>query len=109
MNWRPRSSPNSAPSTKSSRCERDRPKLYWLLGDADASAAAMAEAQRRAERVTWPDALAELALAKAELARWAGHAEEAYRQLDAVTTVLGDEAERANIRAATHGLRGYLA
>jgi hypothetical protein len=35
-------------------------QLYWLLGDGDASAAAVAEAQRRAEQVTWPDALAEL-------------------------------------------------
>ena len=37
-------------------------QLYWLLGDADSSAAAIAEAERCAERVTWPDALAELAL-----------------------------------------------
>jgi len=56
-------------------------QLYWLLGDADASAASIAEAQRCAERVTWPDALAELALSKAELARWGGNAEEAYQQL----------------------------
>lgn len=47
-------------------------QLYWLLGDEEASAAAMAEAQRSAERVAWPNALAELALAKAELARWSG-------------------------------------
>src|SRR4029077_9899569 len=56
-------------------------QLSWLLGDEDPSAAAIAEAQRCAERVTWPDALAELALSKAELARWNGDAEEAYRQL----------------------------
>jgi tetratricopeptide (TPR) repeat protein len=56
-------------------------QLYWLLGDQDSSASAIAEAQRLADRVTWPDALAELALAKAELARWGGNAEEAYRQL----------------------------
>ena len=49
-------------------------QLYWLLGDEDASTAAMAEAQRYAERVTWPDALAELALSQAELARWHGDA-----------------------------------
>ena len=54
-------------------------QLYWLSGDEAASAAAMAEAQRYAERVTWPDALAELALSKAELARWRGDAEEARR------------------------------
>ena len=84
-------------------------QLYWLLGDQDSSAAAMAEAQRYAERVTWPDALAELALSKAELARWRGDAEEAYQQLGVATTMLGDDAERANIRAATHDLLGYLA
>ncbi len=83
-------------------------QLYWLLGDKDASAAAIAEAERCAERVTWPDALAELALSKAELARWAGHTEEAYQQLGVATTLLGDEAERANIRAVKHDLLGYL-
>ena len=84
-------------------------QLYWLLGDQDSSAAAIADAERYAERVTWPDALAELALAKAELARWSGNAEEAYRQLGVATTMLGDEAELANISAGTHDLLGYLA
>ncbi len=84
-------------------------QLYWLLGDEESSTAAMAEAQRCAERVAWPAALAELALAKAELARWGGDAEEAYRQLGVAATILGDEAERANIRAVTHDLLGYLA
>jgi tetratricopeptide (TPR) repeat protein len=73
-------------------------QLYWLLGDEDASTAAIAEAQRCAERVTWPDALAELALSKAELARWGGNAEEAYRQLDVATTMLGDDAASAGVR-----------
>ena len=41
-------------------------QLYWLSGDEEASASAMAEAQRLAERVAWPEALTELALAKAE-------------------------------------------
>jgi predicted ATPase/DNA-binding SARP family transcriptional activator len=84
-------------------------QLYWLLGDEEFSAAALAEAQRCAERVTWPDALVELALAKAELARWSGNAEEVHRQLAVATTMLGDEAERANVRAVTHDLLGYLA
>ena len=84
-------------------------QLYWLLGDEDASAAAIAEAQRCAERVTWPDALAELALSRAELARWGGHAEEAYQQLGVATARLGAEAEQAWIRAVTHDLLGYLA
>ena len=84
-------------------------QLYWLLGDEDSSAAAIAEAQRYAERVTWPDALAELALSKAKLAYWGGNAEEAYQQLGVATAMLGDEAEQAGIRAATYDLLGYLA
>jgi predicted ATPase len=84
-------------------------QLYWLLGEQDASAAAIAEAQRCAERVTWPDALAELALSKAELARWRGDAGEAYEQLDVAAKVLGTDAELPVIRAATHDLLGYLA
>lgn len=44
-------------------------QLYWLHGDRDSSGAAIAEAERCAEGVTWPHALVELALAKAELAR----------------------------------------
>ncbi|OPF74297.1 AfsR family transcriptional regulator [Streptomyces antioxidans] len=84
-------------------------QLYWLQGDEDACGAAIAEAQRCAERVTWPEALAELAFSRAELARWNGHAEEAHRHLRLATTLLGDEAERADFRALTHDLLGYLA
>ena len=91
------------------RMRSQQAQLYWLLGDEDASAAAIAEAQRCAERVTWPDALAELALSKAQLARWGGDAEGAYQQLDVAASMLGDEAERADIRAVTHDLLGYLA
>jgi hypothetical protein len=83
-------------------------QLYWLLGDEAASAAAIAEAQRCAERVTWPDALAELALAKAELARWGGDAAEARRQLGVAAALLGGEAEQAKIHVETHDLLGYL-
>ena len=72
-------------------------QLYWLLGDKDSSAAAIADAERCAERVTSPDALVELALKKAELARWDGNAEKAYQQLGVATTILGHEAERATI------------
>ncbi|HKS46166.1 MAG TPA: AfsR/SARP family transcriptional regulator, partial [Amycolatopsis sp.] len=92
-----------------SRMRSRQAQLYWLLGDKDSSAAAIGEAQRCAERVTWPGTLATLALSKAELARWSGDAEEAYQQLGAATAMLGDEAERANIRAVTHDLLGYLA
>ncbi|MFD9904198.1 BTAD domain-containing putative transcriptional regulator [Streptomyces sp. NPDC059063] len=84
-------------------------QLYRLLGDAEAGAAALAEARRYAERVTWPDALAELALAQAELARWDGDVDEAHRQLGVARAALGDEARRPHIRAVTHDLLGYLA
>jgi predicted ATPase/DNA-binding SARP family transcriptional activator len=84
-------------------------QLYWLLGDQDSSTASTADAERCAERVTWPDALVELALAKAELARWAGHAEEAGHQLVVIATTLGEDADRANIRAVRDDLLGYLA
>jgi predicted ATPase/DNA-binding SARP family transcriptional activator len=91
------------------RLRSQQARLYWLLGDKDSSAAAITEAQRCAERVTWPDALAELALAKTELARWDGDAEEARKQLGIATTLLGGEAEQASTRALRHDLLGYLA
>ncbi|QKV77083.1 BTAD domain-containing putative transcriptional regulator [Amycolatopsis sp. Hca4] len=84
-------------------------QLYWLLGDEPASAAALAGAQRAAERVAWPNALAELALTRAELARWRGDAAESRRQLDIATALMGDDARRANVQALAHDLLGYLA
>jgi hypothetical protein len=84
-------------------------RLYWLLGDEKSSAAAIAEAERCAERVTWPDALAELAFSKADLARWGGDADEARRQIGVATSMLGDEAVRPHTRAGTHDLLGYVA
>ncbi len=83
--------------------------LYWLNGDREASAATIAEAERSAEGVTWPYALVNLALAKAELARLGGDAEEARRQLGLATTLLGDAAEQPVLRAEIHNLLGYLA
>ncbi|WP_129667070.1 BTAD domain-containing putative transcriptional regulator [Phytoactinopolyspora endophytica] len=83
--------------------------LYWLNGDRDASAAAMAQAERCAEGVTWPYALVALALAKAGLARRRGDAKEARHQLGLATTLMGDAAEQPNVRAQIHDLLGYLA
>jgi predicted ATPase/DNA-binding SARP family transcriptional activator len=82
-------------------------QLYWLLGDEESSAAAMAEAQRYTERVAWPYTLAGLALTKAELARWSGDTEQARRQLGVAASILGPE--QAITRATTHDLLGYLA
>jgi predicted ATPase/DNA-binding SARP family transcriptional activator len=78
--------------------------LYWMAGDRDGSAASIIEAERWAQRVTWPNALAELALAKVDLARWAGEAEQARQQLALATSLLGEEAERANYRALRYDL-----
>ncbi|MGW4832765.1 BTAD domain-containing putative transcriptional regulator [Amycolatopsis japonica] len=83
-------------------------QLFWLMGDEEASAAAAADAERRAERVTWPGALGMFALSQAELAHWRGETEEAAKQLDFATTVMGDEAGLGHVRAITHDLRGYF-
>jgi predicted ATPase/DNA-binding SARP family transcriptional activator len=84
-------------------------RLYWLMGEKEASASAMAEAQRYAERVAWPTTLAELALARVELARWNGDDAEARRQLAVATALLGDDAGRGNVAAVVQSLLGYLA
>ncbi|MEC3913434.1 BTAD domain-containing putative transcriptional regulator [Nocardia sp. CDC160] len=83
-------------------------QLYWLLGDSEASAAATAEALRAADRSGWPNAKGELALSMAELARWQGDAEEAYRQIDLATTQLDSGQEHQYVYAQIHSLRGYL-
>ncbi|MFD5245882.1 BTAD domain-containing putative transcriptional regulator [Amycolatopsis sp. NPDC058340] len=83
-------------------------QLFWLMGDEEASAAAAADAERRAERVTWPGALGMFALSQAELLHWRGETEEAAKQLDFATTVMGDEAGLGHVRAITHDLLGYF-
>ncbi|MCP2243858.1 BTAD domain-containing putative transcriptional regulator [Lentzea aerocolonigenes] len=83
-------------------------RLYWLMGNKDASAAAVAEAERRAEGVTWPGTLAALALAKVELAAWNGNASEAFEQLDVARSLLGDEATQPHLRAVAHALHGHF-
>ncbi|QLY34144.1 AfsR/SARP family transcriptional regulator [Nocardia huaxiensis] len=84
-------------------------QLYWLLDDPQASAAAFADAQRCADQAAWPSALAELAAARAEVARWDGDTAEASRRLDLATTMLGDEAKYPHNSAMINNLRGYLA
>lgn len=84
-------------------------QLYWLLGDEEASTAAIAEAQRYAERIAWPFALADLALTKAQLARWNGDVEETHRQLDIAAGLTGTDADRGHVRLTRHDLLAYLA
>ena len=84
-------------------------QLHRRLGDEEACARSIAEAERHAEGVTWPDALHELALAKALLAHDDGDEAEARRQLALATDALGQEAELSVHRAARHDMLGYLA
>ncbi|MTE11407.1 AAA family ATPase [Nocardia sp. CT2-14] len=84
-------------------------QLSWLLGDAEASAAAMAEARKYADQTGWPTALAEMALARAELARWNGDAEQARRQIGIATALLDGDREQPFISTLIHDLLGYLA
>lgn len=82
--------------------------LHWLLGDEDASAAAMAEAERHARRVTWPGTLGALELARAELARWRGAADEAREHLTAAAEIWGEDTDGAHISAVLRDQLGYL-
>ncbi|MEV0619316.1 BTAD domain-containing putative transcriptional regulator [Nonomuraea sp. NPDC050404] len=83
-------------------------QLYWLLGDERSSAAAMAEAQRWAGGLAWPEVLAELTLAKAHLARWRGEPDEAYRHLATVREMLVNEGLSDMARVRVTDLSGYL-
>ncbi|WP_240778989.1 BTAD domain-containing putative transcriptional regulator [Nonomuraea zeae] len=83
-------------------------QLYWLLGDERSSTSAMAEAQRGASGIASPDALADLALSKAQLARWRGEPDQAYQHLaTARATQSGTELSGA-FRVRTLDLYGYL-
>ncbi|MBF6412400.1 BTAD domain-containing putative transcriptional regulator [Nocardia cyriacigeorgica] len=82
--------------------------LHWVLGDPDASAAALAEAQRCADQNGWPTALAEVALARAELARLGDDRALAHQQIDLARTLLGADAEQPNVAATVHILLAYL-
>ncbi|MDO3647416.1 BTAD domain-containing putative transcriptional regulator [Nocardia mangyaensis] len=84
-------------------------QLYWLLDDAEASAAALAEAQRCADQSGWPTSLAEVALIGAELARWSGDLDLARGRVDLGRTLLGGDAEQPTVSAMVHDLLGYLA
>ncbi|MFI6297019.1 BTAD domain-containing putative transcriptional regulator [Nonomuraea sp. NPDC050790] len=84
-------------------------QLYWLLGDARASASAMAAARRSAGGITWPEELADLELSAAQLAYWRGEPDEARRGLDAVRARLGEAEASVMARARIQDLLGYLA
>ncbi|MBN6057387.1 winged helix-turn-helix domain-containing protein [Nonomuraea sp. RK-328] len=83
-------------------------QLYWLSGDERSSTFAMAEAQRYADGMTWPDTLAELELSKAQLARWRGEPDQAHQHLATVRAML-DNGELTDLaRSRAMNLYGYL-
>ncbi|HKA50903.1 MAG TPA: BTAD domain-containing putative transcriptional regulator [Candidatus Dormibacteraeota bacterium] len=84
-------------------------QLYWLLGDERSSTTAITEAERYEHRIGLPDVLADLALSKAQLARWRGEPDEAYEHLAAVRTILGSAEMHGGFRARTQDQYGYLA
>ncbi|MFC6087189.1 BTAD domain-containing putative transcriptional regulator [Sphaerisporangium aureirubrum] len=83
-------------------------QLYWLLGDEPSSTSAMAEAQRYAGGIAWPDTLAELELSKAQLAHWRGEPDRTRRHLAAVRTMQADAELSPMVHARTMDLYGYL-
>jgi hypothetical protein len=83
-------------------------QLRWLLGDAAGSAMAMAAAERDAEQVGWPDALAGMAQAKAELARWTGDLSTARTELARAEAMLRHLTVHPVFRAMILNSLGYL-
>jgi predicted ATPase/DNA-binding SARP family transcriptional activator len=83
-------------------------QLYWLLGDERSSTSAMAEAQLYADGIAWPDTLAEMVLAKAQLARWRGEPDTAHQHLATVRAMLDNEELSVLSLAKAMDLYGYL-
>jgi len=81
-------------------------QLYWMLGDERSCDAALAQAQRSADRIAWPDTAAELAFAKAQLAIWRGEPDRAREQLATVRSRPGSE--RGGIYVVAQHLHAYL-
>ncbi|WP_326568753.1 BTAD domain-containing putative transcriptional regulator [Amycolatopsis rhabdoformis] len=84
-------------------------QLYWLLGDVEAADAALAQADRDAAVVVYPDALAGLAQAKADIARWRGDAAEARAQFDRAEGLLRHLSVHPSFQATVLLSRAYLA
>ncbi|GAA2214443.1 BTAD domain-containing putative transcriptional regulator [Nonomuraea monospora] len=83
-------------------------QLYWLLGDERSSASALEGAQLGAGGITWPDALAQLEMAKAHLARWRGEPEQARQHLATVQGILVHTELGEGVGAGALNLYGYL-
>ncbi|QRP44831.1 BTAD domain-containing putative transcriptional regulator [Amycolatopsis sp. FDAARGOS 1241] len=84
-------------------------QLYWLMGDVPATNAELAAADRDAAAVAFPDALAGLALARGDLARWRGEPEVAGAELDRAEGLVRHLSLHPLFRAMLLQLRGFLA
>ncbi|MFD1932956.1 BTAD domain-containing putative transcriptional regulator [Nonomuraea mangrovi] len=83
-------------------------QLYWLLGDERSSTSAMAEARRCADGITWPDTIAELAIAEAQLARLRGEPDKAHQHLTTMLALTDDGEAWGYFRAMAQDVNGYL-
>ncbi|WP_329072274.1 BTAD domain-containing putative transcriptional regulator [Amycolatopsis sp. NBC_01480] len=83
-------------------------QLLWQLGDAEGAAATLAAADRDARTVVFPDALAGLAQAKAELARWRGDPATARVELRHAEALMGSAPVHPVFRAMLLYSQGFL-
>jgi predicted ATPase len=83
-------------------------QLLWLLGDTEAAAATLAAADRDARTVVFPDALAGLAQAKAELARWRGDPATARVELGHAEALMGSAPVHPVFRAMLLYTQAFL-
>ncbi|MFF4593422.1 BTAD domain-containing putative transcriptional regulator [Amycolatopsis sp. NPDC001319] len=83
-------------------------QLHWLLGDVEAVDAALAQADRDAAVVVYPDALAGLAQAKADIARWRGDADGARAEFDRAEGMLRHLSVHPSFQATVLLSRAYL-
>jgi predicted ATPase/DNA-binding SARP family transcriptional activator len=83
-------------------------QLLWLKGDWDASDAALAAAERDAARLGWPDAVAGLAGAKAEIALWQGDLDTARAQIARSEEAVRHLTVHPVFTARANSLRGYI-
>ncbi|SEP47420.1 BTAD domain-containing putative transcriptional regulator [Amycolatopsis saalfeldensis] len=83
-------------------------QLLWLLGDSEAAATTLAAADHDARTVVFPDALAGLAQAKAELARWRGDPATARAELGHAEALMGSSPVHPVFRAMLLYTQAFL-
>jgi predicted ATPase/DNA-binding SARP family transcriptional activator len=82
--------------------------LRWRTGDDAGSAAALADAEREANRLGLPEAIGSVAHLKGELARWTGDAVAARRELNRALTIARNVTVAPQFRAIILDALGYV-